>query len=113
MPTCLAASRIIVPSGTSATIPLMVNVGMGPLESPPERAGLLRDVAVEFLAEFPDERLGRHHRGIRQCADRPPHHVVADVEDQLDVAGLALPLLDAAHDLREPAGPLPARSALA
>jgi len=38
----------------------------------------------KLLAELPDERL----RGIARrptAADRPPHHVVAHVEDQLDV----------------------------
>src|SRR5512139_680876 len=109
-----AALRIVVPSGTLTTFPSMVTFAMVSVSEPvPEQALLLLDVPVELLPELPDERLGGHRRRVRQRTDGPAHHVVAQVEDQLDVARPALPLLDAPDELLQPPRPLAARRALA
>src|SRR3972149_1032797 len=96
-----AAARIVVPSGTVAVIPFIVKFGIGPLEPVPVRAFLVLYVRIELLPELPEERLGGHHRRVGQRADRPAHHVVADVEDELHVPLAALPALVARYDLRK------------
>src|SRR5512135_1240015 len=112
MPIFSAALMIVVPTGTSTVIPLMVRVGIVFVSEPvPVRALLLADVAVELFPELPDERLRGHHRGVGQGTDRPSHHVVAQVENQLDVARPAFPRLDPPDDLLQPPRPFAARRA--
>ena len=67
----------------------------------------------EFVPIFFYERCGRHGGGIAKGTDRITHDIAADVENEIHIAFIALPVLDAPEDLFHPVTTFAARAALA
>src|SRR5438477_294881 len=113
MPARSAAWMTVSPSATSTLRPSISSVGMaaGWLRDGPERAAAEGRVLLELRAILRDECPGRHGGGVGQRADRRPHHVAGDVEEEVDVGGRRRPLavLQASEDLLEPPRALAAR----
>src|SRR5688572_24666431 len=113
---------IISPLRASMTLPSTVieTVSTGVSVTSVIGAGSVLDVDEELVAEHLDGRDDGHRRRRTQEADRghrvrepePGGDVVADVEQEVEVAHAAVARLDAVHDLRQPAGALAARRAL-
>src|SRR5207247_6841802 len=76
-----------------------------------ERATLFRDVLLKLFAEELDHAPGEPGRGITQGAEGAAVDVVADVEQQVDVARLGIAGFELVEEIRHPEGPLPARRA--
>src|SRR3990172_1249824 len=94
MPSRSAARITVTPSSNSPVWPSIVTFGMGSmtgggcpraLSLGSERAATELDVLDELVAELGDERLGRHGGGVGEHAHGVPHHVVGDVEQQLEI----------------------------
>ena len=90
----------VVPSSTSTLRPSMSTVGMRVRLR--AIAGTARRttapsarVLLELGAELRDEAAHRHRGRVGERADGVAHHVVRDVEQQVDVAGVAPPVLEA------------------
>src|SRR6185503_18671489 len=127
-PTVRAASRSEVPSGTATGLPSMVrsivltsaidsSLGLD-LRRPSGRGGgaertpLALDVRLELVAPFLNAGRDRDRARVRQHADRLASHVVADLEERVEVGQRALPRFDPLHDLRRPGCPFAALCAL-
>src|ERR1044072_5256637 len=78
-----------------------------------ERAALVFDVMHKLVAEVLDHGAHRHRGGVAECADGAALDVVGHGVEQVDVAQLALAVLDGVHHAPQPAGALAARRALA
>src|SRR5215467_1823107 len=76
------------------------------------RASLFLDVRFEFVAIFLNKRCCGHRRRITEWANRIAHDVAADIENEIEIALLALALLDAAKNFFHPVTAFAARSAL-
>src|SRR5512144_2549354 len=124
-PTVRAASRSEVPSATATGLPSIVRLivltsamssSLGLRRSGrgggAERASLPGDVRLELVAPLLNARDHRHRARIGQHADRLARHVLADLEQRVEVRHRALARLDALHDLRRPRGALAALRAL-
>ena len=67
------------------------------------------------LKLVPEALKGETHRpgrGIREGANRPAFHLIAEVKQQIQVAHRAFALVDPRHNVFEPARSLAARRAL-
>src|SRR5262245_18834687 len=101
-PTVRAASRSEVPSGTAAGLPSMVrlivltsamdsSLGLEPERRAlgrgggPERAPLALDVRLELVAPLLNAGRDRDRTRVRQHADRFAGHVVANLEQRIEV----------------------------
>ena len=78
-----------------------------------ERTAPVGDMRFELLSVFPNERACRHGRGVAKRADRITHDVAADVKNQIQVAGLAVAMLETVKNLFHPVTAFAARAALA
>src|SRR3954463_2860037 len=77
------------------------------------RAAPLADVRFELSAEVLHRRQGRCGGGVAEGAQRLAGNVVADADEQVDVAHLPFTALDAGENLVEPVAPFTTRGALA
>src|SRR5207248_2308183 len=75
-------------------------------------AGLVFDVVDELVAEVLDHGAHRHGRRVAQCADGAALDVVGHRIQELDVAHLAVTVLDAIDHAPQPARALAAWRAL-
>src|SRR5262245_66122031 len=112
---------IVMPSSSSASLPSIVTLGMASVAS--GRRSLRRvlqlkgatsdrHVLEELGSELGDERLRRHGGGIGQNADRVAHHVVRDVQEQLQVLRASRAFLEVPTHFVKPPRALTARRAL-
>src|SRR6202020_2479525 len=98
MPSISAARITSVPLGTLISNPSMVTVTVSvevvcavigshsPIRPEcgrrrVERAATLLLVLDDLVAEVLDSRVDRHRDGVAECAERPAHDVVTDVQD--------------------------------
>src|SRR5215467_8423033 len=116
MPALSAACITMLPSGTWTFLPSRSISSMSVFWSRSDvlrhDARLLFDVVDELVAEVLDHRAHRHRGRVAQCADRAALDVVGHRVQQVDVAHLSLPVLDAVDHAPRPAGALTARRAL-
>src|SRR3954469_14284168 len=117
-PAYLAASRMLVPSGTLTVRPSIVSEtsfgGGGACGAVAvvsamtsgrrrrrrrggraQRAALSGDVSLELVPELLDPRHARRRAGVAQHADCLPGHVLGDLEQRVEITHRALPRLDA------------------
>src|SRR5690606_22909615 len=70
-------------------------------------------LGLELVAEAADAPADGPRGGVGEGADGPALHLVADLQEQVEVAEVALALVDAGEQLVEPAGAVAAGRALA
>src|SRR5581483_3981211 len=87
MPRRSAAWMTVRPSGTSTLRPSISSVGMGAMlrGRRPERAVPDGGVLLELGAVLGDDGANGHRSGVGERADRRAHHVVRDVQQEIDV----------------------------
>src|SRR5581483_11342145 len=78
-----------------------------------ERAAAVLEMRAELAAELRHAARDRHRGGVAEHAEALADDAVADVEDDVEVAGRRGSLLEGAHELDEPARADAARRALA
>src|SRR5581483_9052129 len=113
MPACLAASMMVVPRGTVTVAPSMVRVTRSWVMAGPLRPGQRgppgpREVGLELAAELLDPAHHRRGAGVAQHADGLAGHVLREVEEEVEIAGLALAAEDPLQRPHGPGGALPA-----
>src|SRR5690606_27143352 len=69
-------------------------------------------LGLELVAEAADAPADGPRGGVGEGADRPALHLVADLLEEVEVAGVALALVEAREELVEPAGAVAAGRAL-
>src|SRR5581483_10000623 len=111
MPSRSAAWMTVFPSSTSTFRPSISTVGTRRLLRA-ERAAPERSVLLVLRTILRDEGADGHRRRVGERADRVPHHVAGDVEQEVDVARLRRALFQVDEHLVEPARALAARRAL-
>src|SRR3954470_11061091 len=70
------------------------------------------EIGFKLSAEFLDTADDRRGARIGQHADRLARHVLGQIEEQVEILGLALPREDPLHDSRGPRGALATLGAL-
>src|SRR5215471_21719356 len=101
-PTCLAASRTLVPGATSTSIPSIVSLGT--VSAPDER--------LELVAELLDVADVWSDGAVVEGADGRPRPALGDVDDGVEVFLPAVSIHDAMGHPVDPPGGLAARCAL-
>src|SRR5437867_6679269 len=106
-----------VPGGTLTGAPSIVRLIMpSAISRLPSadhyRLALAREIGFEFASEFLDPTHDGCRARVRQHADRLPRHVLGEIEEEVEVFGLALPRQDPLHDLGGPRRALAALRAL-
>src|SRR5882762_8026110 len=96
-----------VPGGTETGAPSIVRLIMpSAISRLPSadhyRLALACEIGFEFASEFLDPTYDRCGARIREHADRLARHVFREVQEQIEVLGLALPREDPLHDLGRP-----------
>src|SRR5689334_4486791 len=96
MPARSAAWMTVRPSSTATLRPSISTVGTDGLRrrARPERAVAEAGVLLELRAVLGDERAHRHRGRVGERADGVPHHVAGDVEEEIDVRGRRVALLE-------------------
>src|SRR6185503_6730910 len=115
MPAISQACRMVMPAGTSISLPSILIVGI--VCSPPLLCRQLfsarADAALHLGPEMLDQTLDRPRRGIAQRADRVPLDLLGDVLQRVDLLDARIARHHAFHHAPHPAGALAARRALA
>src|SRR5215208_7186702 len=113
-----AASMIRMVLGTCAFTPSIVMLTVstfwlsGMYQMLSKRAHTITDVRDVFVTEFLNRARDRRGRRIAQHADGGSGHVLPDIEQRIHILFTALPVFDAAQNLREPLRAFAARRAL-
>src|SRR5476651_2203070 len=115
MPAISQACRMVMPAGTSISLPSILIVGI--VCSPPlfrcQLFGARADAALHFRPEMPDQSLYRPRRAVGERANRVTLDLLGDVVQRIDLLNSRVARDHAFHYAPYPAEPFAAGRALA